>query len=602
MSIEDRLAEIIRAFHPDALSCAVNLNVDLDIMFCVLAQAPIAAVRARLPGYANAAPDTIQPRFLDTPADTISIRLERRAYTPVLPQADLPPDTTVPWWANRTLHYEITRTLPRTSCAEVGASGPVPSDRLTPMAGEEHTTIRTAIVAFPLSGADYRRAHDAHHLAAGPWNQAVDWVHAEWKAKHNPGKYDIRAFLTSFSREQRPLHAHTTEAIGYDLNEVIRTSRTNRKNGMKVRAPWRKKNYRPLSFSAGSGWRVRPDGTLGLSLGRGRPPIVGALPNVEDSATGEAVPVSRWGEIQLCWDKDNRRFSLHIPYKTERQGSDGEAVTAIDEGVINPMALATFLDDRTIDVTIINGREARAIKRQRNKAVGALQKKLSKTKNGSRKHRRLVAATKRVKGKARLTLRDFDHQVARKAANHVIEHRSGRLVVGDVRGIEQKTKQKRSIGRHGRQQLSQWSRGTQEHYLAENTGLEPEHLNESGSTKTCPACGARNRPTGRDYRCKNPDCGFTCHRDAVGAINILQKATHGDYVPIGPDVTIRVTYLRDEKRWSPDQRNTHRMVQCRKAITLSSAKNQASTETSCEPKLAISSSSSLEPDPLVAVA
>ncbi len=113
MSIEDRLAEIIRAFHADALSSAVNLNVDLDIMLCVLAQALVAAVRARLPGYANAAPDTIQRRFLDTPGeiintgDTITIRLERRAYSPVLRQADLPPDTSVPWWGNRTLHYEI---------------------------------------------------------------------------------------------------------------------------------------------------------------------------------------------------------------------------------------------------------------------------------------------------------------------------------------------------------------------------------------------------------------------------------------------------------------------------------------------------------------
>jgi hypothetical protein len=32
MTIEQRLAEIIQAFHADALSSAVNLNVDLDIM------------------------------------------------------------------------------------------------------------------------------------------------------------------------------------------------------------------------------------------------------------------------------------------------------------------------------------------------------------------------------------------------------------------------------------------------------------------------------------------------------------------------------------------------------------------------------------------
>jgi hypothetical protein len=38
---------------------------------------------------------------------TITVRLERRAYSPVLRQADLPPATTVPWWGNRTLRYEL---------------------------------------------------------------------------------------------------------------------------------------------------------------------------------------------------------------------------------------------------------------------------------------------------------------------------------------------------------------------------------------------------------------------------------------------------------------------------------------------------------------
>ena len=112
MTIEQRLAEIIRAFCADALSSTVNLNVDLDIMLCVLAQALLAALRARLPGYATATPDTLQRRFLDTPGTiittaTITVRLDRRAYAPVLRQADLPADTTVPWWGNRTLRYEF---------------------------------------------------------------------------------------------------------------------------------------------------------------------------------------------------------------------------------------------------------------------------------------------------------------------------------------------------------------------------------------------------------------------------------------------------------------------------------------------------------------
>jgi hypothetical protein len=113
MTIEQRLAEIIRAFCADALSSTVNLNVDLDIMLAVLAQALTAALRARLPGYGAVTPDTIQRRFLETPGqittsrDTITVRLERRAYSPVLRKADLPDATPVPWWGGRTIHYEL---------------------------------------------------------------------------------------------------------------------------------------------------------------------------------------------------------------------------------------------------------------------------------------------------------------------------------------------------------------------------------------------------------------------------------------------------------------------------------------------------------------
>jgi hypothetical protein len=114
MTIEQRLAEIIRAFSADALSSTVNLNVDLDIMLAVLAQALLAALRARLPGYAAVTPDVIQRRFLETPGqitttgDSITIRLERRAYSPVLRKASLPAGTRIPWLGNRAIHYEFT--------------------------------------------------------------------------------------------------------------------------------------------------------------------------------------------------------------------------------------------------------------------------------------------------------------------------------------------------------------------------------------------------------------------------------------------------------------------------------------------------------------
>ncbi|MHB8332262.1 MAG: hypothetical protein ACYDEA_08710 [Candidatus Dormibacteria bacterium] len=111
-------------------------------------------------------------------------------------------------------------------------------------------------------------------------------------------------------------------------------------------------------------------------------------------------------------------------------------------------------------------------------------------------------------------------------------------VAGDLRGIEQRTRKEDRVGRPTRQHLSQWSRGTQERHLAEKTRLETEHLGEPGSTRTCPACLARNRK----------GVGTASARgavsSAVGAINIHQEAEHGACAQMGVGTKIRVTHLR----------------------------------------------------------
>jgi hypothetical protein len=112
MTIEQRLAEQVRAFHPDALSSAVALNIDLDTTLTVWAAAAYDALRQCLPGYHTATPDTIWRRFVSTrghltlgPTEVVA-RLARRTYSPVLRSADLP-DVEVPWWGGRRLRYEL---------------------------------------------------------------------------------------------------------------------------------------------------------------------------------------------------------------------------------------------------------------------------------------------------------------------------------------------------------------------------------------------------------------------------------------------------------------------------------------------------------------
>lgn len=118
MTSEQRLGEAIRALCADALFSTVNLNVSLtvDLTSCSPCSPKPCSPRCApdCPAYATVIPETIQDRFLETPGtiiasnDTITVRLECRAYTLVLRAADLPAQAPIPWLGNRTIRDELT--------------------------------------------------------------------------------------------------------------------------------------------------------------------------------------------------------------------------------------------------------------------------------------------------------------------------------------------------------------------------------------------------------------------------------------------------------------------------------------------------------------
>jgi hypothetical protein len=139
---------------------------------------------------------------------------------------------------------------------------------------------RTAIVPVTLSRKDHLTAHAGCHAAANVWNTCVGRMSAQWKAGKSPTKEDFRRHVTSLPADQRPFHAHTAQAVAYDLYDAVATMRANKRAGRKARAPWREKQYRPLSFSKRFGWTISPDGRLALSLGQGRDRILLPVPDV----------------------------------------------------------------------------------------------------------------------------------------------------------------------------------------------------------------------------------------------------------------------------------------------------------------------------------
>ena len=98
----------------DALSSAVALNIDFDVLLTVLGSGIYRLFAKALRGYERAQARQVFRRFLDTTArivvaaDGVTVTLPRRAHNPILLDAGLiGPATPIPWWDGRKLQIKI---------------------------------------------------------------------------------------------------------------------------------------------------------------------------------------------------------------------------------------------------------------------------------------------------------------------------------------------------------------------------------------------------------------------------------------------------------------------------------------------------------------
>ncbi len=114
MIIENGIAENVNFFHMDALTSSVALQVDLDVMLTLIANALYRQLATRLQGFEAAQPKKLFRSFLNMPARVtieereVHVQLRRCAHHPILLASGvLDEQVVVPWWGNRTLRLEI---------------------------------------------------------------------------------------------------------------------------------------------------------------------------------------------------------------------------------------------------------------------------------------------------------------------------------------------------------------------------------------------------------------------------------------------------------------------------------------------------------------
>ena len=110
MLIENALSDAIRFFHMDALSSAVGLKVDLDMVLLVIASGLYRLLSQRMRGYAEAQARQIFRDLIAMPAnvsvsvDEVEVSFLRRAHLPIILASGLMDrPVAVPWWEGKKL-------------------------------------------------------------------------------------------------------------------------------------------------------------------------------------------------------------------------------------------------------------------------------------------------------------------------------------------------------------------------------------------------------------------------------------------------------------------------------------------------------------------
>jgi putative transposase len=202
-------------------------------------------------------------------------------------------------------------------------------------------------------------------------------------------------------------------------------------------------------------------------------------------------------------------------------------ICGVDIGEIHSIASI----DNEGNNTIITARKIRSIQRFRNKELAKLNSKLSKCTKGSINYKKYRKAIRKLCSKSNAKLNYLFHKTSKLFIDYVSENNINNVIIGDLTNFNMNLKNiKKKKGKQ--QKLAQWPHGKLREklqYKLKYQNVNLIEISEKYTSQTCPVCGHRHKPMGRNYVCK---CGYKNHRDIVGAINILSKYINGEIKPI----------------------------------------------------------------------
>ncbi|MHB1566548.1 MAG: RNA-guided endonuclease InsQ/TnpB family protein [Acidiferrobacter sp.] len=355
--------------------------------------------------------------------------------------------------------------------------------------------------------------------AARVWTVCRD---SHLAARQEDGKWPNREVLQKTTKGRLALHSQSAHMVTHAFLANVDTAQQLRSQGRsEIRYPYKNKTFYPLMWPAQAmpleGKRIV------LPMGRGRPSLV--------------LPRPEWLEqpraCKIIWNGLHNEWHISVPDNTEalplREPTNKHAT--VDLGQIHQAAVAT----NDGDALMVSGRGIRSLKCQHSQQLGEIASKRSRGTKGSRRWRKLGHTRAKLTLRTARRVRDLRHKGARQVVDFCKAHEVESVFVGNPEGVCRK-----NSGRHHNQRMSPWEYGRDIDDLQQKS--EQDRIvcftgDERGTSSRCPVCGHRHKPKGRNWRCKA--CGFTGHRDIVGAVN-MHPIAYGQVVPFPQ----RITYHR----------------------------------------------------------
>ncbi len=364
--------------------------------------------------------------------------------------------------------------------------------------------------------SDYEYLMQCNKYSAQIWNACV-----KSDKEHNKitGKYLTRSELQFMMKKSVPIIL--ANSINFVILKYItardamfRSIKANHQNSKKVKLPYKEKKY----FNTGYTYQnIRIDKEKHL-ITLARPLIIvdgkqTLQPRIKCHV--KTIP-DNIKEIELVY-KNGLKLAIKYIEEDNKQLIQSENEAAIDLGEIHSI---TSIDNHGNGI-IITGRKIRAIKQLRNKELAKLKSKRSKCPNDSRQYKRYSKAIYNLKYSTDKKVLDCIHKTTKLYLDYCLQNNIGTVYYGDLDSVSRGTKQKEHGNKFVRQKLSQWCFGlltSQLNNKLSRYGIKFIKVKEYYTSQKCPACKKRNKPNGRNYKCK---CGYKMHRDINGAINIL---------------------------------------------------------------------------------